>query len=287
MRGRSNDIETSGGTPQAGARGPAGTVSSWLNRGWRGYNEAIWRLVGPAPRTTLFDPHFHGRHHFNRELRSVAGGDLGRLLDIGCGDKPFRSFLSPRRYVGVDLLRFGGGMVGAVAAADVFADGLRLPFRSGAFDTVVAFQVLEHTPLPGQVLGEAHRVLRPGGRLIVTVPQSYPMHGVPHDFYRYTAHGLRYLLEQAGFRVERIRPNGSFGAYVALMSNIYLFQHFFEFRERYWVKAALGVLKIVLTPLILLAVFAMNAFGLLIDRLFDDPYFTANYTALATRPEAR
>jgi hypothetical protein len=126
-------------------------------------------------------------------------------------------------------------------------------------------------------------VLRPGGALVVTVPQSYPMHGVPHDFYRYTEYGVRYLLERAGFVVESVRHNGSFGSYLGLMLNIYLFQHFFEFRDRYWLKVALGLLKIVLTPLMLVVVFLVNVGGLLVDRLFDDPYFTSNYTALARK----
>ena len=235
------------------------------------------------PHTTLFDPHFLGRWPFNRELRAVAGVARGRLLDIGCGQKPFRAFLSPDRYVGLDRPDFHGGMNDEVAAADVFGDGTALPFRDGCMDSVAAFQILEHTPEPRPILKEAHRVLKPGGALIVTAPQSYPMHGVPYDFYRYTAYGLRHLLETTGFEVESIRPNGSFGAYVGLMINIYLFQHFFEFRERYWVKAVLGMLKVVLTPVLLLVVFVVNLVGLLLDRLFTDPYFTSNYTAVARK----
>ena len=270
--------------PSRGSAGASGGLRARLNRVWRGYNNAIWRLVGPVPRTTLFDPHFLGRYPFNRELRAIAGVATGLLLDIGCGQKPFRSFLAPSRYIGLDMARFSGGMADAVPAADVFGDGAALPFRDSSLDTVVAFQILEHTAEPASVLREAHRVLRSGGAVIVTAPQSYPMHGVPYDFYRYTAHGLRHLLEAAGFTVGSIRPNGSFGAYLGLMINIYLFQHFFEFRRRYWVKLGLGVLKILLTPLILLVVFLVNLTGLLLDWLFDDPYFTSNYTAVARKP---
>lgn len=290
MRGRLIHRPDDGGVPtdgdqtnRGGGPGPAAGPRGRLNRLWRGYNVFIGRLVGPFPRTSLLDPHFLGLHHFNRRLREVSGVARGVLLDIGCGQKPFRPFLSPARYLGVDLPHYGGGIIGTAPAADVFGDGGALPFRDRSVDTVVAFQVLEHTPDPCRVLRESHRVLRPGGGLLVTAPQSYPMHGVPHDFYRYTAYGLRHLLEQAGFAVETIRANGSFGAYVGLMINIYLFQHFFEFRERYWVKVVLGSLKIVLTPLILVAVLVVNVLGLLLDRLFDDPYFTSNYTAVARK----
>jgi SAM-dependent methyltransferase len=222
--------------------------------------------------------------HFNRCLRQVSGVARGLLLDIGCGQKPFRPFLSPARYFGLDFVDFRGGMDGERPAADVFGDGGALPFRDGSLDTVVSFQVLEHTPEPCRILQESHRVLKRGGALLVTVPQAYPMHGVPYDFYRYTEFGLRHLLERAGFRVESIRPNGSFGSYLGLMINIYLFQHFFEFRERYWVKAVLGLLKVVLTPVLLIVVFLVNLAGLVVDRIFDDPYFTSNYTAVARKP---
>lgn len=262
---------------------PAVGARRVVNRLWRAYNGAIWRLVGPFPATSIFDPHFLGRHYFNRNLREVAAAAAGRLVDVGCGQKPFRSFLSPRRYVGVDLPHFSGGMADAAPAADVYADGGSLPFREGSVDTVTAFQILEHTPDPCRILAEARRILRPGGRIIVSVPQSYPMHGVPHDYYRYTEHGLRHLLERAGFAVETLRSNGSFGAYVGLMINIYLFQHFFEFRERYWVKVVMGLLKIALTPVILTVVFVVNVVGLALDALFHDPYFTSNYTAVARR----
>jgi SAM-dependent methyltransferase len=258
-----------------------------LNRAWRRYNSWIWNLVSPFPYTSLFDPQFLHRHHFNRHLREISGVARGLLLDIGCGEKPFRPFLSPRRYLGVDLPHFSGGMKGVISAADVFGDARALPFRDRSLDTVVAFQILEHTPDPCRVLEESHRVLRPGGGLVVTVPQSYPMHGVPYDFYRYTAYGLRHLLERAGFEVEAIRRNGSFGSYIGLMINIYLFQNFFEARERYWMKVVLGLVKIVLTPLLLAGVFVVNVVGLLIDRLYDNPYFTSNYTAVARRPGTR
>ena len=266
-----------GGSLQQQVRGK---VNTW----WRGYNAAVWRIVGPFPHTSLFDPHFLGRYHFNRCLREVAGVTRGVVLDIGCGRKPFRGFLAASRYIGIDQVGFHGGLPETTPDADVFGDGTALPFRDASVDSVVAFQVLEHTPEPGRVLEEACRVLRAGGAVIVTVPQSYPMHGVPYDFYRYTAYGLRHILERAGFTVESLHANGSFGAYAGLMANIYLFQHFFDFRRRYWARVLFGALKVLLTLPLLGIVFLVNVTGLLVDRLFDDPYFTANYTAVGRKP---
>jgi SAM-dependent methyltransferase len=74
-----------------------------------------------------------------------------------------------------------------------------LPMADGCYDAVLCTQVLEHVPNPGDCLLELLRVLKPGGRLFLTVPMAHPEHQVPYDYYRYTSYGLRYLLDQAGF----------------------------------------------------------------------------------------
>lgn len=259
---------------------------SWkqaINGLWRRYNATLLRIVAPFPTTTLFDPYFLYQHHFNRNLRALARHLEGTVVDVGCGQKPYEKFFSSARYLGVDLPHYSGGLLDAQPRAEVFGDGGALPFRSGAVEGVVALQVLEHTPRPAAVIAEAHRVLKSDGRFLVSVPQSYPIHGEPHDYYRYTAYGIRYLLEHAGFKVESVLPNGSFGSYIGLMINKYFFQHFFEFRPRYATRMLFGALKIVLTPVLLVGIFLVNIGGLLLDAMHADPYFTSNYTVLARK----
>lgn len=254
-----------------------------LNRVWRGYNAALLRLAGRFPSTTILDPYFLYQFHFNRNLAHAAREVNGTLIDIGCGRKPYRGFFAAGRYVGVDLPYYSGGMHDVMPDADVFADATRLPFKEATADAVLAFQVLEHVPDPYAIVAEAHRVLRNEGTLLVTVPQSYPIHGEPHDYYRYTAYGIRHLLERAGFRVEWIRQNGSFGSYVGLMLNKYFFQHFFEFRSTYAARVAFGLLKIVCTPALLAGIAVVNVLGLALDAVHRDPYFTSNYTVVARK----
>jgi SAM-dependent methyltransferase len=95
-----------------------------------------------------------------------------------------------------------------------------LPLRSQSFDTLLSTQTLEHLPEPMRALGEFRRVLRSGGRLLLSAPQSWPMHMVPHDYYRYTRYGLEWMLTRTGFSIERIEPCGgeiaTVGQYVAL-----------------------------------------------------------------------
>ncbi len=138
-----------------------------------------------------------------RDLRACRVYARGRLLDIGCGNQPYREIFAPvvRQYVGLDR-EFPG------SCPDVVGDALRLPFPAEAFDTVLLIQVLEHVPNPPDALSEIRRVLAPGGRLILTAPQYWRMHEEPHDYYRFTRFGLAHLIRESGLRVLHMKPQG-------------------------------------------------------------------------------
>lgn len=113
-------------------------------------------------------------------LQTYAGPEL---LDLGCGDKPYAgSAPHVRRWIGFDA--------DSNASADVHGSADALPFPDASFDTVLCTQVLEHVPKPDAVLEECARVLRPGGTLIVSVPQYWELHEEPHDYYRFTPIGI-------------------------------------------------------------------------------------------------
>lgn len=110
----------------------------------------------------------------------------GRLLEVGVGDDPYPDLVAQR--VSVDISeRY---------APDVVADAHHLPFRSGAFDSVLASQVLEHLHSPWQAVEEIARVHnRNTGAVIIAVPFLFPLHQTPADYFRFTEWGLRRLLE--------------------------------------------------------------------------------------------
>jgi len=71
------------------------------------------------------------------------------------------------------------------------------------------------------VLTEFHRLLKPGGRLWMTAPLVWYLHEQPYDYYRYTSHGLRYLLERAGFADIDIAPlSDAFSTLAQLVSDL-------------------------------------------------------------------
>jgi SAM-dependent methyltransferase len=95
---------------------------------------------------------------------------------------------------------------------DVWGDAQRLPFADAAFDTVLAAEMLEHIPDPNACVAEIARVIKPGGRFLLTVPLVAPLHQWPFDFYRFTPKGIEAIVERHGFEVERVTPRGNFAS---------------------------------------------------------------------------
>ena len=128
----------------------------------------------------------------------------GRLLDAGCGDLPYREGLRDQvsRYDTLDVAPRAGELT---YVGDIQKMG-EVP--SETYDSVICLEVLEHVPDPFSAARELNRVLAPGGVLVASVPHLSRLHDEPHDYYRYTRHGLRHLLEQAGFEVAEMHVRG-------------------------------------------------------------------------------
>lgn len=122
-----------------------------------------------------------------------------RVLDFGCGTRPYESWFKDAgaQYHGADI--DGGHEVmirgdGSLAAADA------------AFDMVASFQVLEHVWDLATYLGEARRVLKADGWLLLSTHGSWFYHPHPGDYRRWTAEGLRREVEAHGFSLVEMQP---------------------------------------------------------------------------------
>ncbi len=148
----------------------------------------------------------------------------GRAPDVGCGDKPYEEIFRPfvTEYVGIEH----EATFNATSAQnhrrkpDYYYDGGRLPFEDGSFDTVLNVQVLEHTPRPGMLVREMSRVLKSDGVLILTAPFEFRLHEEPHDFFRYTPHGLSMLC--SGLEVIYTEQQGDLTTVISHKINGYL-----------------------------------------------------------------
>jgi SAM-dependent methyltransferase len=108
-------------------------------------------------------------------------------LDLGCSGTPnYAKYFKNR--IGLDI-KDGEGV-------DVVGDAHNLPFPDGKFDVIVCTEVLEHLHTPHTAVSEMNRVLKPGGKLILTTRFIFPIHDAPHDYYRYTKYGLKHLFKE-------------------------------------------------------------------------------------------
>jgi len=170
----------------------------------------------PAERSPVRIPWTWGTRLYDQALCDALWSERARVrgvvVDLGCGMKPYRSWLggNASRWIGVDLPSSASGR----PSADAFASGSALPLRAGVADCVLSTQVIEHVPRPWEVFAEAARILKPGGCALVTAPQAQWLHEEPHDYYRYTRYGLMELARQAGLAPVTVVP---FGGAIALI----------------------------------------------------------------------
>src|SRR3989344_5407160 len=120
-----------------------------------------------------------------------------KILDLGCGYKPFQSLFPNDNYIGVDMSLY--------SYADVIADNHNLPFKDSVFDVIIITEVLEHCANEYQVIDELRRVGKNQALVYLTLPFIFPLHGIPYDFNRFT----KYKLKQLFMKDKVILLNGS------------------------------------------------------------------------------
>jgi len=143
----------------------------------------------------------------------------GKLLDIGCGSKPYESLFDVTEYVGLDLERTGHRK-----GVDVTYDGKTFPFENESFDSAFSSQVLEHVFTPYEFVEEIQRVLKPGGKLLLTVPFVWDEHEQPWDYARYSSFAIKELFEKRGFKILTHEKTSSDLSVLFQLYNTYLYK---------------------------------------------------------------
>jgi len=203
----------------------------------------------------------------NNSFMGVVNKIRGRVVDLGCGTAPYKNDILKvaKEYIGVDWENSFHDQ----SHVDIFANLCEpLPLEDQFADTVVSFQVLEHLPEPYVFLKEAHRILSPDGTIIITVPFMWHVHEAPHDYYRFTRHGLEYLLNKAGFVEIIIKENTGYWQMSVLKFNYYT------------AAFARGPLRWLFVPIW----YAGQRVSPVLDKLCWVPTETASYTVVARKP---
>ncbi|MFB2121292.1 class I SAM-dependent methyltransferase [Parapedobacter sp. 2B3] len=199
------------------------------------YNKSLFQ---PTFLGLFFNPFFIIRRGLYKGVSQFSSHMHGKLLDFGCGSKPYKALFGVSEYVGTDIEVSGHDHRNE--AIDVYYDGNTLPFADESFDSVFSSEVFEHVFNLSQILDELHRVLKPGGSMLVTVPFVWDEHEIPYDFARYTSFGLKHVLQEKGFVVLQEKKTTNYVGTLCQMWAAYVYQHIFPKQK--------GI-RIALTPL--------------------------------------
>lgn len=252
---------------------------------------AFLRRWGARLRRTPFNPYWLEHRHLRAGMARLAPHAGGLLLDVGVGERPYAALFAPhvRRYVGLEYPPVVFGNLNPDLAdslhlvrgvIDVWGDGQCLPVRDACVDTVLSLEVLEHLPDPERCVADMARVLRPDGRLLLTVPFLAPLHQLPYDFRRFTPAGLTTLLERHGLQVEHLWPRGNAATVAGTTVAQYLLRHWAVGRRKHDGSISMSRWRGPLTmPFIALAQLA----AALAERFTRDEMLSLGYAVVARK----
>ena len=181
-------------------------------------------MVSKEFKPSLNSPFYIIRTGLYKKIKEHCLLMQGKVLDFGCGKKPYRSlFANAKEYIGVDYE--GEGHSHKNELIDVLYDGSKIPFEDNTFDNIFCSEVLEHIFNPDEIIAELYRVIKPGGKLLLTCPFVWGEHEEPVDYARYTHFALKHLFEKHGFRIILLDKSGDFKGTLYQMRMVYITSH--------------------------------------------------------------
>jgi len=170
------------------------------------------------------NPFFIIRRGVFRGVKNISSCFVGgKLLDVGCGSKPYEQLFNVDKYVGIDIEVSGHNH--GNSKVDYFYDGKTIPFSDEEFNWVFSSEVFEHVFNLSGLLVEINRVLATDGKLAFTCPFVWDEHEQPYDYARYTSFAVHDLMEKHGFEVESLFKSTSYFETVMQMLAAYVSQH--------------------------------------------------------------
>jgi len=171
--------------------------------------ENIKRLTGDTNNFSKFNVNFlHYKSYHLHSRNSIENYAKGKVLDIGCGNKPYEKWFNPKisSYIGCDIIQSD------LCKVDVLCAANNIPLESDFYDTIFSTQTIEHVEDHQGLVNEAFRLLKKDGYFILSGPMYWYLHEQPYDFFRFTKYGFREVLEKAGFILIDIKANGGMWA---------------------------------------------------------------------------
>jgi SAM-dependent methyltransferase len=193
---------------------------------------------------TVFHPFYFIRSGLRKSIGLYAHAMSGRMMDFGCGSKPYRELFNVREYVGVDY--YNEGHPHDQEQIDVFYDGKTIPLPDHHFDSVLSSEVFEHIFNLDEILKEINRVMNANGHLLITCPFVWNEHEVPNDYARYSRFALEDILRKHGFEIVDWNKSGNFITTVFQLWILYWYVLYHKKKNRFFVTRWLLKILIVL-----------------------------------------
>jgi len=171
-------------------------------------------------------PYFLIRYYLRRDIKYFAKKYKfeGKVLDLGCGQKPHEHLFGNSEYIGIDFKDYSKNKDIPDKKPDYYfnekySKDLTLPFESESFDHAVSFQVLEHHPEPEIMIRELARIVKKDGLIMLSCPFIYALHEEPNDYQRLTEYKLRELFENNNCQIIRLKKQGSLFSTISMLIN--------------------------------------------------------------------
>lgn len=175
----------------------------------------------------IFNPYYIIRSALYKtilEFSSMIGSNK-KILDVGCGSKPYQHLFKNCEYSGIDIKE--NNKSDKHKKNDIFFDGENIPFKNQEFDVIVCTEVFEHAENINKLINEISRVLKIGGIIFYTMPFMWPEHCQPYDFRRYTSIEHKRMLKKNNFINIRVKKTtGIFSSVGQLISDFFVNKSF-------------------------------------------------------------
>lgn len=222
-------------------------------------------------------PYFANNYYLRQDIKHIVKkyNFKGSLLDIGCGDKPYKDFFTQiSSYRGIDFKNYSKNPWYNDKKPDLFFNenyvkNFILPFPNNSFNNIVSFQVIEHHKDPQKMIDEMFRIIKNDGLMLLSFTLLVGLHEVPNDYFRFTEFGLSQLLKKHKHKILEIKKQGSLFSTISYLLNDYLANIANKNKINYF------LICLIYPPFLL-----FSYFSLLLDKIFPSEKIFLNYVII-------
>lgn len=164
----------------------------------------LWKILPGSIREMIEAPNRYDTRIEIENILEYFGISKISVLDVGAGDCFAERFFAGHKYSAMDVEKNAE----CKRNLDFIGSIENTPFKDNNFDVILCLEVLEHIENYQRAIGEIYRILKDGGKLLLTVPLMSV--GYHNDFYRFTPPVLKKILEKEGFKIKKINSTGGY-----------------------------------------------------------------------------